>query len=350
MAQVCDDESVVRYMVDRLGFEGGKRITPTVLPRAAQLFRCGLLLGAVHVPGVPERGVGAGGDAAADAAADASTAQASALADEVADFWEDKSRRVTSSQPHVDGYMRVLHEAGVPTVHAHTRVLALSGRYLLILPSRIPYRLVSSRLIPSRLSSHAHVRVLAAARSSDVCWPPHLVARWRDVAPRASSYTHVELDGLTHAQLMNDPLAMETAFGELACLAIEKATGAPPTLTLAQAADGVAEEAAADAAETEGADPRSSGGYETEDDAQLAAEIAALDRAEEMERREELAKLVMAELAGETEDDAQLAAEIAALDRAEARAEEMERREELARLVMAELAGETEEERTSGYP
>ena len=73
-------------------------------------------------------------------------------------------------------------------------------------------------------------------------------------------------------------------------------------------------------------------------DTALAAEIAELDRQESMER----ALQTREEEEGDEDFDAALAAEIAELDRQEAMEQEMADRQQLARLVMEEIAREAE--------
>lgn len=148
--QCYTDERVLEYFAEAFGVNSA-RIAPSVRPRAASLFRCGALLGAVHV-----------GDAY-----DTNGAH---------DLWDDASAPIA-------------HASGVPVVDCP--VLSLSG-------------------------------------SRDECWPPRLVARWRDVAATADGYREYELEGVEHQALMKSPDAMQIVFDELATLATERASSSPP--------------------------------------------------------------------------------------------------------------------------
>ena len=67
-----------------------------------------------------------------------------------------------------------------------------------------------------------HVYGITAER--DICWPPSLVRRWRDVPSRG--YEDFELPDTAHEQLRNSPDAMAFVFERLASLAEEQATNA----------------------------------------------------------------------------------------------------------------------------
>ena len=59
--------------------------------------------------------------------------------------------------------------------------------------------------------------VYAITGSRDVCWPPRLVRRWRDIP--SEGYGELELPGTAHEQLRNAPDAMDFVFERLASLA-----------------------------------------------------------------------------------------------------------------------------------
>lgn len=147
--QRYDDERVLTYFAEAFGIDSD-RIAPSVRQRAASLFRCGALLGAVHV-GQPYD------------------------TDDAPNLWDDIS---------VD----VPHAAGVPALACP--VVSISG-------------------------------------SHDVCWPPRLVARWRDVVGSDGAYRHVELAETEHQALMNSKEAMAVVFDELGTMAISQVSESP---------------------------------------------------------------------------------------------------------------------------
>lgn len=141
----CIPQAVLKYQ-NSLGFDSSK-IATSVRARAAQLFRCGCLLGATHVGDPCET-------------------------DAIGNLWDDLAAPVK-------------HATGVPGVDCH--VIGITGEF-------------------------------------DVCWPPRLVARWRDLPARG--YDEVELAGTSHEQLRNSPRAMAKVFGKLGELASERAEAA----------------------------------------------------------------------------------------------------------------------------
>ena len=338
--QTMSEEEVLAYFGTAFGVKVEK-IAPSVRPRAAALFRCGALLGAPHV--------GATYDT-----------------EDVHNLWDDVT-------------LPIAHATDVPALSCP--VLALSG-------------------------------------SLDVCWPPPLVARWRDVAPhpRDQTYRHIELRDTAHQPLMNSPDAMRVVYSELATRAMSQAdsaraatASASPSLRKLESMVSVlgrecpwteeqtsgsmlaflreectelesALSASASPSEINGElgdllfnvllaievckrETGGSGESSVSLEAAAAASVAKLRRryppleqgtlaemsAEEASRVWLKGKEAEAAEAAEAAEEAALAAEIAELDLAEAmarreqeREDEKEAREELARLVRAEIARESE--------
>lgn len=66
--------------------------------------------------------------------------------------------------------------------------------------------------------------VFSITGEQDVCWPPRLARRWRDVPSR--SYDELVLAETTHDQLRNAPAAMQFSFDRLANLVALQASAA----------------------------------------------------------------------------------------------------------------------------
>ena len=64
--------------------------------------------------------------------------------------------------------------------------------------------------------------VVSITGECDVCWPPRLVRRWRDVSSSRRGYKELELAGVAHEQLRNAPEAMEFVFDRLASVLAEQ--------------------------------------------------------------------------------------------------------------------------------
>lgn len=151
--QTCDDLSVMRFLNERLRFPIG-HITSTMVPRAAALFRCGVLLGLLPHGTAPR-------------AADCSML-----------LWDDAN---------VAPCMSGAWDRGKPTM-------------LNPLHADAPPRLACP--------------VTAIAGGDDIVWPPHTLAGWRDVTTAA--LRELVIDGKAHNSLMCCPEAQRAAFAEIA--------------------------------------------------------------------------------------------------------------------------------------